>query len=262
MTRRIKRTKEFDVTLSINDDTFIRPPRESQRNWLLNRAMKEFSDELVHLNEQSKHYVPGRDSSHSDRTQLALADQEIMEDWQIPIMKAMAELACVSHGDILEIGFGRGVGSDFIQEQVVASHTVIECNDSIVKRFDEWKIKHSGNDIRLLHGMWQDVIGNAGQFDGIFFHTYPLSEADFVEQVAQSATFAEHFFDTALAHLKTDGVFTYLTNEVDSLSRPHQRALLKRFRSFSMSKVRNLNVPSDTQDAMWADSMVVVQVVK
>ena len=63
-------------------------------------------------------------------------------------------------------------------------------------------------------------------FDGIFFHTYPLNEAEFVEQVAQSSTFAEHFFPVAAEHLNPGGVFTYLTNEIDSFSRPHQRALL------------------------------------
>ncbi|NIP94473.1 MAG: class I SAM-dependent methyltransferase, partial [Akkermansiaceae bacterium] len=59
--------------------------------------------------------------------------------------------------------------------------------------------------------------------------TYPLTEEEFVNYVAQSSTFAEHFFDTAAAHLRPGGVFTYLTNEIDSLSRAHQRALLKRF---------------------------------
>ena len=49
MTRRIKRSKEFEVSLLIHTDDFMRAPRKTQRNWLLNPAMKEFGDELTHL---------------------------------------------------------------------------------------------------------------------------------------------------------------------------------------------------------------------
>ena len=262
MTRRIKRLKDFEVTLEIKNDQFIRPPRDSQRNWLLNRAVKEFSDELTYLNEQAKDFVAGVDSTWSDRTQAALTDEEIMEGWQIPIMRAMAQAVCVSHGAILEIGFGRGVGSDFIQQEGVTSHTIIECNDSIVQRFETWRAAFADRDIRIVHGMWQDTIGDLGQFDGIFFHTYPLNESEFVDQVAHSSTFAEHFFDTAATHLKPGGCFSYLTNESDSLSRAHQRAILRRFSSFSLSVVKDLDIPEDTCDAMWGDSMIVVQVIK
>ena len=62
-----------------------------------------------------------------------------MEEWQIPLMQAMAEVVTETHGDILEIGFGYGVSATLIQEQSVRSHTIIECNDSVVERFFEWK---------------------------------------------------------------------------------------------------------------------------
>ena len=38
MTRRIKRKKDFEVSLTLKNDDFIRPPRDAQRNWLLNEA--------------------------------------------------------------------------------------------------------------------------------------------------------------------------------------------------------------------------------
>lgn len=262
MTRRIKRAKEFEITLSIHDDSFIRTPRDSQRNWVLNRALKEFNDELIHLDSEATTFVPGSDFNCEDRAQSELDDEEIMEDWQIPIMRAMAKAVCASHGDVLEIGFGRGIASDFIQQEGVRTHTIVECNASIVQRFESWQSKHDDKEIQVVNGMWQDVIGKLGQFDGIFFHTYPLNEAEFVEQVVQSSTFAEHFFDAAACHLNPGGCFSYLTNETNSLSRAHQRAILRRFRSFSMSVVDNLNIPHDTRDAMWGNSMIVVQVVK
>ena len=75
------------------------------------------------------------------------------------------------------------------------------------------------------------------------------------------ATFAEHFFETASEHLRPGGVFTYFSNEIDSLGRGHQRALFKHFSSFSL-KMIHLELPDDINDTWWADSMVIVKAVK
>lgn len=263
MTRRLHRTNEFQVTLEIKEDSFLRPPRDAQRNWMLNRSIREFADELVHLDAKAPYFVSGNDGlSMADRTLGELGDNEIMEDWQIPVMQAMAEAVTEPGGDILEIGFGRGVASEMIQKFHPRSHTVVECNDSVIRRFRAWRESHSSSDIRVLEGRWQDCVEQMEDYDGIFFHTYPLNEEDFVEQVVQSVTFAAHFFPTAAARLREGGAFTYLTNEFDSLGRGHQRALFEHFRSFSLSKVTGLDVPDDTLDAMWADSMVIVRAVK
>ena len=264
MTKRLKRTSQYELSLHVSDDQFISPPRDSQRNWLLNRVMREFADELSHLDSISKTFVRGAEgvSTLQDRTQRELVDDEIMEDWQIPLMKAMAGIVTESGGDVLEIGFGRGVSAEYVQSADVKSHTVIECNDNIVARFHDWRSKYSDRDIRMAHGRWQDVIGDLGEFDAILFHTYPLNEEEFVQQVARGCTFAEHFFETASSHLRSGGVFTYLTNEPDSLSREHQRSLLRRFSSYSVSIIRDLEIPDDTHDAAWADSMAIIRVVK
>ena len=263
MTRRIKRLRDFEVALHIKNDAFIRPPRDAQRNWLLNGALTEFTDNLMTLDELAKKWVPGVDTAAmDDRTQAKLEDAEIMEEWQIPIMQAMAEVVTATHGNILEIGFGRGIASSVIQELGVRSHTIIECNDSIVARFERWRTPYPDHEIHLLHGMWQDVLVEAGQFDGIFFHTYPLNEEDVIEQIAESATFAAHFFAHAAEHLVDGGVFTYLSNEIDSLSRTHQRLLLERFNSIRIEILRGLEIPEDVKDAWWADSMAIVAAVK
>ena len=56
-----------------------------------------------------------------------------MEDWQTPLMKAMARHVTESHGDVLEVGFGRGVSAELIQRLGVASHTIVEPNDHSVR---------------------------------------------------------------------------------------------------------------------------------
>jgi guanidinoacetate N-methyltransferase len=245
---------------------FVRPPRDSQRIWLLEQAMSEFGDDLEHLDALAKRFVPGRAAVLRDEDwdigQAVLPPQKIMEDWQIPLMRAMAAHVCDCHGDVLEIGFGRGVSAEFIQQGGVRSHTVVEPNDHSVRAYYmPWREKHSQSDIRLLHGRWQDVEAELGMYDGIFFHAFPLNEREFIEFILRSVTFAEHAFPAMARHLRDGGVFTYLTTEVDSLSRRHQRALFRHFRSLTLS-VHAVEVPEDTQDAWWAPSMVVIKAVK
>ena len=262
MTNKLKRTEDFELNLTIKNDEFIRPPRDSQRNALLNNALNEFSNNLESLNNLASRFVAGK-SQHllDDRTQKLLDDEEIMEEWQIPLMRAMAEVVTESHGDILEIGFGYGVSATLIQEQNVRSHTIIECNDSVVEKYKEWMQLFDNKNVKLVHGLWQDTIEDLNLFDGIFFHTYPLNEEEYMKYVHGKVTFAEHFFETAANHLRPDGVFTYFSNEIDSLSRGHQRSLLNHFSSISI-KLIDLDIPEDIADTWWADSMVIVKAIK
>ena len=262
MTRKLKRTEAFDLQLEVRDDRFIRPPGEAQRNWLLNRFIREAGDDLQALDAIARRFVHGgnRDLPADMRT-AALSDEQIMEDWQLPLMEAMAGIAARTGGDVLEIGFGRGVSAGMIQERGVRSHTIVECNESVIARFARWRATLPDRDIRIVPGLWQDVIGALGDFDAVFFHTYALDEDEAIELVAGSVTFAAHFFPVAAAHLRPGGVFTYLTNEIDSLSRAHQRLLFAHFRSFRLQRVP-LTLPPDVRDAWWADSMVVIEAVK
>jgi guanidinoacetate N-methyltransferase len=262
MTKKIKRTENFEIVLEIKRDDFIRPPRDAQRNALLNNALNEVSDNLIALDQIAVRFVPGKQQiALEDRTQKILSDDEIMEEWQIPLMRAMAEVVTESHGNILEIGFGYGVSATLIQEQGVRSHTIIECNDAVVETFLKWKVLFRKNQINLVHGLWQDTIDDLGLFDGIFFHTYPLNEEEYMKYVHGRTTFAEHFFETAAKHLHPGGVLTYFSNEIDSLSRGHQRALFKHFSSVSL-KVISLELPDEINDTWWADSIVIVKAVK
>lgn len=262
MTKKIKRTENFEIVLEIKNEDFIRPPRDAQRNALLNNALNELSDNLQALDKSAARFVPGKAQiSLDDRTQKILLDEEIMEEWQIPLMQAMAEVVTETHGNILEIGFGYGVSATFIQEQGVLSHTIIECNDAVVETFFKWKELFKENKIRLVHGLWQDTIDDLELFDGIFFHTYPLNEEEYMKYVHGKTTFAEHFFETAAKHLRPGGILTYFSNEIDSLGRGHQRALFKHFSSFAL-KMIDLELPDDINDTWWADSMVIVKAVK
>ena len=114
----------------------------------------------------------------------------------------------------------------------------------------------------MIAGRWQDVTDQMGDYDAIFFHTYPMDEQEYIDHAVNSATFAEHFFAAAAVHLRAGGVFTYMTNEIDSLSRAHQRALFAHFSSIGLRVLPLPDLPADIRDTWWAKSMVVVKAVK
>ncbi|NNE99539.1 MAG: class I SAM-dependent methyltransferase [Pyrinomonadaceae bacterium] len=263
MTKKRTRTESFEVLLEIVDENFIRPPRDSQRNSILNRALREFEYDLEALNRLAGRFVCGKPRKFfsEDRTQVVLADVDIMEDWQLPVMNQMVKAVTENPGDILEIGFGHGISSRMIQKRNVRSHIIVECNDSVVERFNRWRAECKDKRIELVHGLWQETVGSLGLFDGILFHTYPLNEEEYIKYVHQGITFAEHFFATAAQHLKKGGIFTYFSNEIDSLSREHQRSLFRHFSHISTSII-NLEIPESVEDSWWADSMVIVKAYK
>ena len=93
---------------------------------------------------------------------------EVMMRWEAPIMEKSAEYICQSKGDILEIGFGMGICSDYIQAQGVNSHTIVDIHPQVIEKLKEWA-KDKDNVI-IVEGDWIDV--ELGTYDGIFIDTY------------------------------------------------------------------------------------------
>ena len=93
---------------------------------------------------------------------------EVMMSWEAPIMKKSAEYICENKGDILEIGFGMGICSDYIQAQGVNSHTIVEIHPQIIERLKTWASGKSN--VTVVEGDWNSV--NLGTYDGIFLDTY------------------------------------------------------------------------------------------
>lgn len=261
--RRISRSANYQITLELTDDTFIATPKDAQRARMVTTRLGELGQELDALDELAKEFVTGGvPEDVSNRAQARLSAEHIMEDWQTPIMAAMAKGMTRNQGDVLEIGFGRGIAAEFVQNHAPASHTIIECNRAVIEDYyATWAAGYPERDIRMVEGFWEDTLSGLGKFDGILFHTYPLSDDEYVERVQRSVTFAAHFFEHAAAHLNPGGRFTYLTMEDDSLSRAHQRLLLEHFAGFDISQVKGLNVPQDTRDAHWSQSMLLVEAI-
>ena len=121
---------------------------------------------------------------------------EVMMDWESSIMEKSAEFICHNKGDILEIGFGMGVCSDYIQSHAVNSHTIIEIHPQIIDKLKIWAEDKSN--VTIVEGDWNSVSG-LSTYDGIFLDTFgddSLSE----------------FKDFALSKIKSGGNITYWNN--------------------------------------------------
>jgi spermidine synthase len=162
---------------------------------------------------------------------------------------------------VAEIGFGMGISASMLQEAGVRSHTIVECHPDVLDALARWREHYPNAAIDVVARRWQDWIAAEASFDAILFDTYPTSEEEYAAEVIESPTFAASFFPTASRLLRPGGVFTYYTNEIDSLSRRHQLLLFEHFSSVGVSLVRDLQPPADCQ-YWWADSMAVVKAIK
>jgi len=120
----------------------------------------------------------------------------VMMDWEDPLMKKHAEVVCQDGGHILEIGFGLGISANYIQEEDILSHTIIEINDDIYEILLEWS-KDKPNVIPIK-GDWFELSDTleSDKYDGIFYDGYGGQNE-------------MKIIDFAIKHTKNNGIFTY-----------------------------------------------------
>ncbi|MDX1996434.1 MAG: class I SAM-dependent methyltransferase, partial [Thermoanaerobaculia bacterium] len=130
----------FTVRVEGRDPEFAKAPSDFQRDWMLGRAVLEFGHDLDHLAKTFTRFVPGVErppitdawepaQAEYDEAELLIQNQQVMQAWERPLMKALAEAAAQSHGHVLEVGFGMGISASMIQDVGVASYTIVECNE-------------------------------------------------------------------------------------------------------------------------------------
>ena len=134
----------------------------------------------------------------------SLIEIEVMMDWESPIMEKSAEFICHNKGDILEIGFGMGICSDYIQAQCVNSHTIVEIHPQIIEKLNIWAEDKSN--VTIIEGDWNSVAG-LSTYDGIFLDTF----GD--ENWTNFKTFA-------VDKIKSGGKITYWNNKEEEYN-PH-----------------------------------------
>jgi protein arginine N-methyltransferase 2 len=95
---------------------------------------------------------------------------EVMMSWEDDLMKASADFICQNGGHILEIGFGMGISANYIQQNQIASHTIIENHPDIIPKALAWA--EDKPNVTIVQGSWYDVLQTLGVYDGIFYDTY------------------------------------------------------------------------------------------
>jgi hypothetical protein len=124
-------------------------------------------------------------------------DMEVMMSWESPIMEKSAEFVSYNSGDVLEIGFGMGICSDYIQAQGVNSHTIVEIHPQIIEKLHTWA--YGRDNVTIVEGDWSSVNG-LGTYDGIFLDTFGDDNLD-------------KFKEFATGKIKSGGKITYWNNE-------------------------------------------------
>ncbi len=147
---------------------------------------------------------------------------QIMQSWETPYMKRLAEITTSNGGDVLEVGFGMGISSSFIQKsKKIKSHTVIECHPLMIESAKKkYKKQIKTKRFILKEGFWEDVSKKipSKSFDGILFDSCPLDKGIEFFQFFP-------FFKEAYRLLKDDGIFTYFSDEPVNISKKHQNLL-------------------------------------
>jgi len=140
---------------------------------------------------------------HDDRIWCEDFNQEVMMDWERPLMQRMAEEVCHNRGDVLEVGFGMAICAEMIQQLEPRSHTIIECHPQVLPRLHAWAAARSN--VRIVEGMWQDAIQELEEcrFDGITWDTFGGVDSFNNRQLYPP------FFEFVKRTLKPNGRFTF-----------------------------------------------------
>ena len=105
-----------------------------------------------------------------DRITVSGSNIQVMMDWEHPIMSASADYVTQGGGKILEIGFGMGIASGYIQSHSISSHTIVENHPQVISKSREWASGKSN--VTIVSQSWQEVTQSLGTFDGMFFDDF------------------------------------------------------------------------------------------
>ena len=112
---------------------------------------------------------------NKNKNGLLIGDFSVVEYWELPIQKKLADLVCMSGGNILEIGFGLGLASKQVrQNTTVNSHWILESHPKV---FEDAEILYGTNsDVKLINDFWENQVENLKDdfFSGVIFDCYPI----------------------------------------------------------------------------------------
>ena len=150
---------------------------------------------------------------------------QVMMEWEKPYMKALVD-NLKPNGDVLEIGFGLGYSAEQIQKYKIKSHTIIEPNNSVIKKLNKWakKQKHK---VIVVEGIWQEQLKHLGKFNSIFFDDSPANDRPDYDKV-RVYDFYYQIFEN---HIKPNAKFTWFCDEpISWICHPETTFTIKKYR--------------------------------
>ena len=76
-------------------------------------------------------------AEYSDE-ELLIGGIQVMQDWERPLMRALAKEATRNAGHVLEVGFGMGISADYLIESGCTEYTAIEPHKAVLEYFGAW----------------------------------------------------------------------------------------------------------------------------
>jgi hypothetical protein len=131
---------------------------------------------------------------------------QVMMEWEKQYMVDLIKKLNPS-GKVLEIGFGLGISASEIQKYDIESHTIIEYDETVLERLEEWASKQK-HKVNIVRGKWQDVLKTLGKFDSIFSDDSPDHISDLEELRGYRL-----FYDILRHHANVGCKYSYYLSE-------------------------------------------------
>lgn len=203
------------------------------------KEYKESNDVLIDFEKEKWRSAKADFTDHD----LKIFGYAVMEDWETPYMKELADIACMNGGVVLELGYGMGISANFIQQHNIEEHIIMEANHDVVQNAKKFA-EGAPHPVKILEGFWEQRIEEIADnsLSGILFDTYPLTDKELYQNHFK-------FFPYAFRKLKKGGIFTYYSDEINKFGEVHLRELQKvGFKLENIkSKVTKVNPPSDCE---------------
>jgi hypothetical protein len=74
---------------------------------------------------------------------LSIAGDSVMEDWEESYMQELAQIATSNGG--IELGFCLGISANYVQQQPIDKHIIIEANEEVFVKLEEFAKKANRN---------------------------------------------------------------------------------------------------------------------
>ena len=155
-----------------------------------------------------------------NKNELRILGHPVMQRWEEPYMKRLAEICTARGGTVLEIGYGMGISANVISQQPkVQKHVFVEGNQQVFQNALKWTTEENRkarrSKVQGQFGFWEDVLPDmAGdRYDGILFDPYPFDGEDITDG---TTTYA--FFKQAARLLKFGGILTFFSGRGTALS--------------------------------------------